>query len=235
LPCGSLINLNSGGSITSGGGGGNSNLIDICGTTVWATSMGNLSGPLVLTLTPLPVELIHFSARAEGGSVIITWITSAQLNNDYFIIEKSTDGIAFEELGKMDGAGTSTAMNSYKMIDIIPVNGIQYYRLKQYDFDGKSTTSNIIATKFTRGVECNIYPNPSRGELFANIDPSFSGKKGHLIINNTEGKVVLSKDVIIESVYGFKLIQDTELLKPGSYLVSLNFKNKSFSQYIISK
>jgi hypothetical protein len=236
LPCNSHITLSSTGAITGGGGGGSSNLIDICSVTVWTVSMGNLSGPLVLQLNPLPVELAHFSARTEGEIIVLNWLTFSELNNDYYVVEKSKNGIEYKELGVIDGAGTSSNINAYKMIDIIPYHGIQYYRLKQVDFDGKSVTSELIAVKWQKGTECSIYPNPGKGELFANIDPSYDKQKGKLIINNTDGKLVLSKDIQVNgSFYGIKLLQNQEYLKPGSYLVTLTFRDKSFSQYIVSK
>lgn len=236
LPCSSFIKINSGGSITGGGGEGSSNLIDICNTTVWTTSMGNLSGPYTLQLNPLPAQLVDFSATNEGSIIVLNWVTSSELNNDYFTVEKSRNGVDFEELGQFDGAGTSTNINSYKVYDIIPFEGTQFYRLRQTDFDGKNSTSRTIGIKWSKGVECNIYPNPTKGELFANLDPKITGQSGQLLVNNTDGKLLLSKEIQIQnSGYGLKLLQSNELLKPGSYLVTLNFKGKVYTQYIVSR
>ena len=95
--------------------------------------------------SPLPIELLSFTGEKSNNSNLLKWTTASEKNNDYFTIEKTTDGISFENIGKITGAGNSIYQNSYSLIDqnVEPV--INYYRLKQTDFDAKHTYSNVIS------------------------------------------------------------------------------------------
>jgi alpha-tubulin suppressor-like RCC1 family protein len=110
----------------------------------------------------LPVELLSFTGKSLSNSILLEWSTASEINNDYFTIEKSRDGIAFSELGKINGAGNSTQLNSYSLIDENPFSGTNYYRLKQTDFDGKYSYSEIIAVKlFSSPHDIFLFPNPA--------------------------------------------------------------------------
>jgi len=97
------------------------------------------------TATPLPISLISFEGVQEDRSNKLRWTTASEKNNDYFTVEKTTDGKTFEEIGNIQGAGNSIYYNSYQLTDINVEPIINYYRLKQTDFDGKSTYSDIIS------------------------------------------------------------------------------------------
>lgn len=103
------------------------------------------------SITTLPIELLAFSGEKRGDYNELSWETAAELNNDFFTIEKTEDGISFEIVGRENGAGTSIIKSNYKMIDnnVKPI--INYYRLIQTDFDGKSETSNLISIDNSRG------------------------------------------------------------------------------------
>lgn len=91
----------------------------------------------------LPIELLYFTASAKNDLVETQWVTSTEINNDYFTVERSVDAEHFEEVGRLDGAGNSTSELNYGFIDDAPYSGISYYRLKQTDFDGRFTYSAI--------------------------------------------------------------------------------------------
>lgn len=93
---------------------------------------------------PLPVELISFTGHAEQNYNVLEWITASEINNDYFTLEKSPDGIAFDTLATIDGAGNSNVVLNYKKTDERPYPHISYYRLKQTDFNGNYKYSRII-------------------------------------------------------------------------------------------
>ncbi len=95
--------------------------------------------------TPLPIQLISFKGVQKGNDNELKWTTSSELNNDYFTIEKSLDGIIFEKVGTENGAGNSSQLLHYSLTDFNVRDNINYYRLVQTDFDGKSTTSNLIS------------------------------------------------------------------------------------------
>ena len=95
------------------------------------------------TSTPLPVELAHFSARQNDCKVILTWITDSEINNDYFELQRSTDGRSFETIEEIKGSGSTFANQTYTYTDQ-PKSVNNYYRLKQIDFDRNFTFSNVI-------------------------------------------------------------------------------------------
>lgn len=113
----------------------------------------------------LPIELLSFSARNDGPVVALEWVTASELNNDYFEVERSADGMAFAPVVRQTGAGTSSTELHYTDIDRDPLPGWSYYRLKQVDFDGKLTYSQVEA--IYRPLELTdkvvtVYPNPTR-------------------------------------------------------------------------
>lgn len=118
---------------------------------------------------PLPVELVSFTGIEESGVVQLVWETASELNNDFFIVEKSFDGREFTPLVKVDGAGTTKEAHTYTAVDNYPYTGYSYYRLLQQDFDGTKTYSSIIAVKVQAiETETRIFPNPviNRDELY---------------------------------------------------------------------
>lgn len=118
----------------------------------------------------LSVELVHFNASLVGNNqdVRLDWETETETDNDFFSIEKSKDGINWNLVGVVDGAGNSTVTNNYSMFDKKPLLGVSYYRLKQTDKDGTTSTySDIVAIerKADSGGRVVAYPNPVRKEL----------------------------------------------------------------------
>jgi len=121
---------------------------------------------LAYDISPLPVELIRFYAQATAKRhVLCTWTTVTELNNDFFTVERSRDGIAFSAIGNADGAGNSVAQLDYSFTDREPYTGLSYYRLRQTDFDGTETWSQAVPVMITRDVDVSVFPNPNRGQF----------------------------------------------------------------------
>lgn len=93
----------------------------------------------------LPVELTQFNATLIDQKVNLTWATASEINNDYFQIQHSNDGSRFDDLGTVTGAGTTTQSQSYTWLHEHPAAGVNYYRLKQVDFDGQFEYSPVRA------------------------------------------------------------------------------------------
>ena len=93
---------------------------------------------------PLPIELIDFRGNCEGNRVVISWTTASEQNNDYFTVEKSHNGVDWQAIGTIEGAGSSSEMLNYSFVDETPT-GLAYYRLAQTDFDGSMEYSNMVA------------------------------------------------------------------------------------------
>jgi hypothetical protein len=112
----------------------------------------------------LPIELAYFNGEYDNGHVDLSWLTLSENNNDYFIVQRSADGIYFEDIARVDGGGNSITELSYETVDSRPDHPIAYYRLLQVDYDGHVATFPIIAVE-TGQVPLTIYPNPTTGEI----------------------------------------------------------------------
>jgi len=119
-----------------------------------------------MTPTPLPVELILFTAVPVSQKVKVSWQTASEINNDYFLVERSNNGINWQPVAKLAGAGNSSTMQFYTMDDEDPYSGVSYYRLKQTDYDGKYTYSGIAAVQFgSYPQDITLFPNPAVEQL----------------------------------------------------------------------
>ena len=112
----------------------------------------------MINVAPLPVELIDFSARAMEKDVKLAWTTASEENNDYFTVERSTDGRTFEVVAMVEGRGTTTDISKYTFMDESPENGLNYYRLKQTDFDGQFAYSDIKTVELKIDQTIKVYP-----------------------------------------------------------------------------
>lgn len=115
----------------------------------------------------LPVELTYFKGRlTTERTTELIWQTATEDNNQGFEIQRSADGKAWESIGYKSGNGTSIQFQNYKFIDVSPFSGINYYRLKQMDFDGQYDYSNIVTIESKiENKPINIFPNPIQNEL----------------------------------------------------------------------
>jgi hypothetical protein len=115
----------------------------------------------------LPVELSSFNAELNYNQVDVFWTTFSETNNDYFSVEKSENGKDFYEIGQINGKGNSTQISNYLFTDEKIVEGISYYRLKQVDFNGRYTYSNIKSVENEMiEIALNVFPNPSENGNF---------------------------------------------------------------------
>lgn len=135
----------------------------------------------------LPVELIYFYGEKMDAGVQLFWETATEINNSHFEVEWSTDGRAYQKIGHVKGAGTTTTIQKYGFLHKTPANGNNYYRLKQMDFDGKYEYTNIINIRYEpSGLQYSIYPNPASDFiLFENI-----AEDETVQVFNAEGKFV---------------------------------------------
>jgi len=146
------------------------------GTTAdgWVETSGAVTSfsPFTLASTttnnPLPIELTYFEAVENGQQVELSWETASEIDNDYFTIERSQDGIHFEAIEKVLGAGNSTQTIEYSTVDKSPYNGVSYYRLKQTDYNGEFSYSEIEVVNFSKSDEIAVYPNPVKEVLNIN-------------------------------------------------------------------
>jgi len=167
-------------------------------------------------ITPLPVELLSFDAKLnQKRTVDLTWQTASEINNDYFLIEKSVDNQNWAVIGTIDGAGNSNQLLNYVSEDISPANGNNYYRLKQYDFNGEYKFSNIRVVDLHAEQSVLLYPNPAKQSFFI-ASKDISNKK--IIIVDAIGQqikldVIANSDDLIEF--------NTSELSNGIYFIQI--------------
>lgn len=113
---------------------------------------------------PLPIELISFDATAQKEHVDLVWSTATETNNHYFIVEKSSDLEHFELVERVEGAGNSTISNNYEIKDNNPIDGLSYYRLTQFDYNGEFEIFDPVPVVYTSIKEFNatLWPNPAK-------------------------------------------------------------------------
>lgn len=163
------------------------------------------------TGSPLPIELIYFKAKVFERHVYLNWSTASEVNNEFFTIEKSINGVEWNEVNKVGGSGNSSITNYYKFLDKNPYPGTSYYRLKQIDFDGNFSYSEIQSVSISQSGFM-IYPNPAYESLtIEGIDLS---NCQYFILNSMGGNV--KTESIIK---GNKIFINTSLLSSGIYFM----------------
>lgn len=185
------------------------------------------------TNTTLPVELLYFKANAVDNKVVkLNWATATEINNEGFEVQRSKNGVDFEKIAWVNGAGNSNEIVQYQLFDNEPYTGVSYYRLKQIDFDGQYEYSNIEAVNLSRNnsdenvVDFVVYPNP-----FENI-----------ITVKTKGNIVsqaILYDVAGKLIFSTSFEGDTELnlhnVAKGSYMLKIVSDNYSETFQVVKK
>lgn len=140
---------------------------------------------------PLPVRWASFTASAKANNVVLNWETATEINNSGFAIERSHDGRAWSELSFVKATAANGSGSTYSHVDFAPMQGTNYYRLRQVDFDGKFSFSQIRQVNFNGKVEAvAVYPNPARQQLQV-VANEFTGK-GNYTIMDMQGRQVQS-------------------------------------------
>lgn len=190
----------------------------------------------------LPIELIYFTAELNDQVVDLNWATAVEINNEYFTIERSANGVDFKELLQIDGAGTTNQTHYYQAQDMEPLNGTSYYRLKQTDTDGGFEYSDIVVidNNAAADIDLTIYPNPATGR-YLNIDlgtaTSFITHDNELEPTTITVVDVLGKQVVQQTIYGTNRIriQLPESLAMGTYYMQVQQANKLVRQPFVYK
>lgn len=109
-------------------------------------------------ITDLPIELVSFNARNDGPAVLLEWTTASEIDNQYFTVERSTDGFTYAPVLHTPGAGNSQNAIDYRAHDAEPLAGVSYYRLRQTDFDGTSGVGAAVAVqRYTASNEVHAF------------------------------------------------------------------------------
>ncbi len=172
-------------------------------------------------LNPLPVSFMRFTAEYLNGSTQLMWITSYEKNNHYFIIERSIDAVHFDSLGFVYGNGFSYQKEIYHFADTIGLDKTMYYRIKQVDFDGDYSYSDIKSASpngrtMLDKAEFSIYPVPLAGSDILNIKFTESTEVIYNIqLVNSNGKLVLYSELNHSQM----IIEGLSYLPSGVYML----------------
>lgn len=132
----------------------------------------------------LPVKLLEFYGESNNlNEINLYWSTATESDNKGFALERSRDGLDFEQIGFVNGSGTSTEKKMYNYTDEAPLSGVNYYRLKQVDFGGQFEYSDIIRIDNGEQKLLSVYPNPATEVLYLSDESSF-------VIYNSMGRAV---------------------------------------------
>lgn len=203
------------------------------GSEVSATSIDVDENELIITLastaSTLPISLLDFTSKCDNGLIDLKWQTASETNNDYFLIEKSIDGIYYNELAKIDGNGTTSSINSYEFTDLNESDQTLYHRLTQFDYDGKQTVFNPIKTSCGSSHELEYtIVNPVHNQIqFWSSEPL--NIKVKFALYDITGKIVLRKELYVnQSAWSFSVGN----LSTGLYHMQLLSSNQHISKTI---
>lgn len=193
----------------------------------WGDLSGNSAntmGPSSTLATPLPVKLVDFSAAREGNITTLAWSTSEETNSDYFDVERSGDGKAWEKLKTVAAKGESSVEVHYSAVDDSPMGGINFYRLKMVDKDGTFALSKIRNVEFDLKTGYTLFPNPVSDKLSFKSTEDWNSVASIKIYNAQGVEVYTSPSVPVKEV-------DVKNLPSGTYVVKLSRKSRQSRSY----
>mgnify|MGYP001795194810 CR=1 FL=1 len=170
----------------------------------------------------LPVEFANISARTTEESIRLTFSTQTEINNSHFDIQRSTDSRQWQSLGSIAGAGTTLEQQDYRFLDKAPVLGINYYRIKQIDFDGTSSYSLIVSANWSSKPTITLYPNPTSDQVQIR-GLSITEEEVMVEILDLTGKVLLRQ-------VGNQTPIDLQTIPKGTYILQLLTNKRLLTQ-----
>lgn len=186
-------------------------------------------GTLTQTLfdpTPVPVEWLSFKAHWSGLHAEINWATAMEVNNDYFIIERSFDGVNFSQLGIVPGSGNSTGITSYSYTDknaMLNAGQYVYYRIKQVDYNGDFSYSEIERLELDPYTSILVYPIPATTVVNVELSKELSMNADlKVFIFNSYGEQLK----LITKLASREFSIDVESLSSGWYIMAVQIDGK---------
>jgi len=188
----------------------------------------------------LPVELISFKGMRYSNTVELNWSTASELNNDHFIIERSTDNSSFEFVGNVKGNGTTELINQYDLKDDVTALikqkvPVVYYRLKQVDLDGKVSDEGIVAVNITNllsGIIVKAEPNPFNASLNVNVNISEDDHIQLQVIDLT-GRLIFEQNASVNAGDNLIEIRNADQLKDGMYFINVITSKSAITQKVL--
>ncbi|PIQ49023.1 MAG: hypothetical protein COW03_06855 [Cytophagales bacterium CG12_big_fil_rev_8_21_14_0_65_40_12] len=184
----------------------------------------------------LPIVLLSFKAKANAETVELEWVTGAEVNNQFFTIERSDNGIDFEPILFVEGAGNSTELLTYTVVDDAPLLGRSYYKLKQTDFNGQFEYSEIVSVIFegSSTFDFGMKSNPiDQGQMLAIWKTaSLEGLSPILSLRDIRGQLITETSLPTLKHNDYQ-IPNSNRLSSGIYLLSVNYLGETKTRKII--
>ena len=194
---------------------------------------GNVAGVDNIKIFPyvaLPVTIMNFDAKRNGSVNNLSWVTSQETNASKFIVERSTDGRNFNEIGYVAAFGYSSTAKNYRFVDATPNKGNNYYRLKLVNIDNSFRFSEIKNVKHLTFAEMTVSPNPVAQNMRILIDADKS-EKASLFITDLAGRRVYNTSVSVNEGSNTLNIP-VSTLNSGSYVVTIQLANQTLVKKI---
>jgi hypothetical protein len=189
------------------------------------------TGEIVATASvALPIELLSFKAKLKNNVVELHWKTATEINNDYFVIERSIDGKTWESMDTIKGAGNSSNVLNYANNDDNPLSGTSYYRLKQVDFDKNFSYSDIAVVNFDGIKIIDLFPNPSEGSFNLVMKSSIEASID-LTIYNAIGQMIKTQAMQINK--GANTLHAQFEAANGKYLITVKSTDGAYYDYTV--
>jgi Secretion system C-terminal sorting domain len=179
----------------------------------------------IKSLTIIPVQLLDFKAQKENQAVKLLWSTATELNNAFYAVERSENGKSFEKIGEINGYGNSNVKRTYEFMDEKPLNTVNYYRLRQVDFDGKETVYKTVSVNFGKNTTTKVYPSIAKDNI--NVEINGGNGASDLLVVNLLGQVVKAQK--LQNTEGVFPVNISDLPN-GSYIMRVVSKNETISQ-----
>jgi len=212
----------------------NSNIVIMGGSTCdnwWGRDVTCNEGDATL-----PIELVSFTAEAGNAGVVLGWETATEINNDFFTIERSYNGLDFEAIGTVTGGGNTGDTETYTFTDVKALPGTIYYRLKQTDFDGMSETFDPVSVNYLPvGDNVTLFPNPiDHGLLKMGLTGFSADRTANIRITDLAGRTVISKTInISNAAYTVVEMNVASKLDRGAYIVNINQGAHTFTKRLV--
>jgi hypothetical protein len=212
------------------------NILTTGNTAAGAVTSNLLSSFGIFTLSstnsdnPLPISLLYFDALYNGKDVDVSWTTMSEINNDFFTVQRSANGIGFDYLTKVDGAGTSFSPVDYAAKDYDPLNGISYYRLMQTDFNGNNSYSGAVAVRInSKGFDIqSINHSADQQGMESIVILPYEGT-AHVSVVDMLGRIIYKRTMTLQT--GANLLHIPELvMNKGLYIMRLVFDDQQVTK-----
>jgi hypothetical protein len=193
-------------------------------TEFWMIKNGEVTACVSSPPSPLPVTLTAFTGSILDNHARLKWTTAAEVENDHFAVERSSDAENYEEIGRLQGYGTTSVRHDYSFMDESTPSGISYYRLSQTDYDGTVKHYGPIAVRRTESdahmTKPVVYPNPFN-DSFTYSFSATDQESTQLILADQKGTVLETFPVEIKRGANTIRIKPSIDLHPGIYLVGV--------------